>query len=120
MDVGRAFNRNHCWMSPHATQVLPTHWPKIYRSISGTGPGPECESSVTANMTKANVLARVKRDFAKYGVGPSVCESWNDPYSPRADEYLTPDGFDASLPQAPTFGPAAGCPGQGAATVRDD
>lgn len=95
--------------------------PKIHGSISGAGPG--SESCPATDTSKAKVLARVKRPFAKYGVGPSVSDSWNDPYSPRAqlhDDYLVLDGFEGSLPQAKIFSARAESPGQGTATAREE
>ena len=92
---------------------------KIHRSKSGTGSGRESSAATDAHST--NILAKVKRPFAKYGVGPSVCDSWNDPYSANAqlhDEYLSLDGFDPPLSQA--FSASTGCPGQGITTVRND
>lgn len=93
--------------------------PKIYRSLSGTGPGRG--SSAAPNAPKLNVLAKVKRPFAKYEVGLSVSDSWNDASNSRAhDEYFILGEVDASLPQATTLSTPILCPGQDIATARDD
>ena len=92
---------------------------KIYGSVSASGPGRG--SSPRIDTSKKSVLAKVKRSFAKYGVGPSVFDSWNDTYVPRTqlhDEYVILDGFDASLPKATVFSATTGNPGQGTATAR--
>lgn len=95
--------------------------PKIHRSIYGTGLARK--SSSAPSMPALHIPAIVKMPFAKYGVGASVLNSWNDPYSPRGqlhDNYLSLGEFDASLPQATTSGTLDGCPSQGNARVRDD
>ena len=91
--------------------------PKLYQSRNGSGR----ESSAATDTPNEIVLAKVKRPFAKYGAGPSVFHSWNDPYSTNAqlhDQYLSLDGNDISLSQA--FSGSAGCSGQGIATARND
>lgn len=91
--------------------------PKIYQSRTRSGR----ESSAAPDTPNGNVLAKVKRPFAKYGAGPSVFDSWNDPYSTNAqlhDEYLSLDGIDVSLSQG--FSEPAGYSGQGIATARND
>ena len=99
---------------------------KIYGSVSGSGPGRGSRPGIDTpgtDTSKKSVLAKIKRPFAKYGVGPNVSELWNDPYGPRTqlhDEYLTLDGFDPSLPKATIFSATAENPGPGAATARED
>ena len=95
--------------------------PKIHGSISGVLPG--SEPCAAMDTSKAKALARVKKPFAKYGVGASVSDSWNDPYSPSAqlhDDYLVLDSFDGSLSQAKVFRATAEGPGQGTATAREE
>ena len=72
---------------------------------------------------KANVLVSVRRPFAKYGVGRSVTDSWDDPYIPRAqhrEEYLVLDEFDESPLHLEPPSVPVGRPSHGIATVRED
>ena len=92
---------------------------RVNFSGSGTGRG----AGAAALPLKANVLASIRRPFGKYGIGPSITDSWNDPDMPRAqfrEEYLVLDGFDKpSLKEEPRNTPS-GWPGQDSATARED
>ena len=95
--------------------------PKIRQITTGSGTGSGPESSAASSAPTGNVLAKVKRPFAKYGVGPSVCDSWNEPYSASAqlhDEYLSLDGIE--VPHSQGFSESTGGPGLGVATMRND
>lgn len=95
--------------------------PKIYRTIPGTGSGRNSGAAIDTPQVIA--LAKFKTPFAKYGVGPSVSESSNDPYSLRArlqEGSVILDGSDVSLPRSTTFSAPNECPGQDIATARND
>ena len=96
--------------------------PRFYRSLSWNSSGGK--SSAATNTPQLNVLARVKRPFAKYGVTPSVSDSWIDPYISRTqlrDEYLVLDGFDPAVPQVATIIAPTECySGEVITTVRND
>ena len=87
-------------------------------SGSGTGRAP----SVVALPPKANVFARVRRPFGKYGVGQSITDLWNDPDVPPSqhrEEYLVLDEFDAT-PRAKALDKSTGRPGKDVVTAIED
>lgn len=76
----------------------------------------------TQKTPKAKAFTKTQRPFAKY-VGPSICESSTDPYSPHAQlhgDYVMPDKFDSQLPQAFIAHETTQLPGVIIATRRDD
>lgn len=95
--------------------------PKIYRTIPGTGPRRNAGAAIDTPQVIA--LAKFKTPFAKYGLGPSVSDSSNDPYSIRArlqEGSVILDGSDVSVPHSTTFSAPNECPGQDIATARND
>lgn len=94
--------------------------PKFCRS---TGNGPDRGSEGVTNAPKVKVPARVNRPFAKFGVGPSVFDSWNDHHTTHGqlqDGYLALDEIDTPLPLAMTISASVQHSGLGAAIARDD
>ena len=95
---------------------------KVHRSTSENKDG--LKSSAATNAPRLNVIARAKRPFAKYGVGSTVFDGWNDSHtSPDQshNEYVVlDDAFDGSLPGVTTPCAPMVWPDQNIATARDD
>lgn len=90
---------------------------KLSRSDTGRA------TSAVALPSKANVLARVRRPFGKYGVGQSITDLWSDPDMPRSqqrEEYLVLDEFDATPLQAEALNRPIGWPLKAIVTARED
>ena len=91
---------------------------KLNRRPSEPGPGSESSSAA-----KVRVLTKVQRSLAKYGVGPTISNSWNGTYNTPTqnhDEYLILDDVGPLPSRGRSSNAPTKWPGQGVATARED